>query len=116
MSQQCFCCFLFVNSIISATHKTCNISNHIFFLNYTDYGSISVSNGSALEFSLGYNFFFDTRFQSASAPGQDRSHVLQTVNVSFTPASTNLSGLIFYSRTDATIQVMEVRDEGYYTT
>ena len=72
-----------------------------------------------MQFSLGYNFFFDTRFQnqqSASAPGGDRSHVLQTVDVSFTPGSTNLSGLIFYSRTDTTIQVMEVRDEGYYTT
>ena len=94
--------------------------------NYTDYNWIyaTIINPTTQDLchailSLGYNFFFDTRFQnqqSASAPGGDRSHVLQTVDVSFTPGSTNLSGLIFYSRTDTTIQVMEVRDEGYYTT
>ena len=85
--------------------------NSINYVPFTGHGSLSFSNGTSVQFSLGYNFFFDAIFNRQQIPAdpiRNRSRVLQTVTVSFVPASKNLIGVILYSKTDTTTQVLEV--------
>lgn len=72
---------------------------------------ININRSTSVQFSLGYDFFFDLQAsnqQPIGAAAAQTGNVLQTVLISLVPRSENLTGTIFYSRTVKTIHILEV--------
>ena len=64
-----------------------------------------MTGGSHIEFELGYSYFYHTRSSSNYPAG---SNVIQTINISLVPANDNFAGVLFYSKTDSSVQLLEV--------
>ncbi len=67
-----------------------------------DFGPISVTGGSHIEFDLGYDYFFHTA-SSIEANSQ-------TLVMSIVSATTDPSGVLFYFKTDTSVHLLEVID------
>ena len=72
-----------------------------------DFDPISLAGGSYIEFDLEYDYFFHSKQLSQSLEGAD-PNVAQTVNISILAATDPLVGVLFYSKTDNSVQRLEV--------
>ncbi len=66
---------------------------------YADFGPISLTKGSHVEFDLDYNYFFNTQLFSTNT---------QNISISIISATESTVGVLFYSKTDDSIQRLEV--------
>ena len=71
-----------------------------------DFGSITLTNGSYIDFELGYEFFFNKFFINPTEMLE--TNTLQTIRISFIPRTVDLVGVIFYSKTTKSVQRLEV--------
>lgn len=72
-----------------------------------DYNPISIANGTHVKFILDYDYFFSANQQPYLSYASD-SNIAQTVTISFTSATDSLAGVLFYSKTKHSINVLEV--------
>lgn len=71
-----------------------------------DYEDIAVEDGGFVQFSLGYDFFYESAFSSSV---ETNAGILQTISISVRPAVNDPAGVIFYSSTKKSQQLLEVR-------
>ena len=63
-----------------------------------------------MQFTLGYNFFYESIYNNAGVENTaENDEIIQSISISIRPAVDDPEGVIFYSRTTYSQQLLEVR-------
>ena len=76
---------------------------------HPDFEDVAVENGGFVEFTLGYDFFYELVYNNAGVKSTANEDILQSISISIRPAVNEPVGVIFYSRTMYSQQLLEVR-------